>query len=98
MSNKVYKNSKKNTERIISINPIHEVRFGIDATKLSNYFHDDDERFDRIQFNFPHWKGKCNNRYNRYVPNFMLHCKKQMKFIMKDDNDNIILFFQRIIA
>ncbi len=21
--------------------------------------------FDRVQFNFPHWKGKSNNRYNR---------------------------------
>ena len=21
--------------------------------------------FDRVQFNFPHWRGKANNRYNR---------------------------------
>ena len=44
--------------------------FGVDATTLQTYFgtttHNDDG-FDRIQFNFPHWRGKANNRYNRYV-------------------------------
>ena len=23
--------------------------------------------FDRVQFNFPHWRGKANNRYNRIL-------------------------------
>lgn len=41
--------------------------FGVDATTLSTYFGNEsiNTRFDRIQFNFPHWKGKANNRYNR---------------------------------
>jgi hypothetical protein len=57
----VYKNSRQHVERISSLG--HEVRFGIDATQLPTYF--PSTTFDRIQFNFPHWKGKANNRYNR---------------------------------
>jgi hypothetical protein len=41
-----------------------EVRFGVDATSLTTYF--GNEKFDRIQFNFPHWRGKANNKRNRY--------------------------------
>lgn len=50
----------------------HDVLYGIDATKLPDYFnfhhnhhHQGRAKFDWIQFNFPHWKGKANNRYNR---------------------------------
>jgi len=50
--------------------------FGVDSTDLSTYFgstNDKDEQeedkstilFDHIQFNFPHWRGNSNNRYNR---------------------------------
>jgi hypothetical protein len=74
----VYQHSKENANVIASSG--HEVVFGVDATALSTYFggggvDDDDDRpsiassrrssFDRVQFNFPHWKGKANNRYNR---------------------------------
>ena len=49
---------------------LHEVRFGIDATDLPAHFPPSPggpatAEFDRIQFNFPHWRGKANNRYNR---------------------------------
>ena len=44
-----------------------DVMFGVDATNLENYFTDKDS-FDIISFNFPHWRGKQNNRKNRYVP------------------------------
>jgi hypothetical protein len=72
--NKVYEHSKMNTNIITSSSSStslvghrrHKVLFGIDATNLTSHFIDD-EKFDRIQFNFPHWKGKANNRYNRIL-------------------------------
>ena len=48
-----------------------KVMFNVDATKLENYFANDD-CFDIITFNFPHWSGKQNNRRNRCV-NYWLH-------------------------
>jgi hypothetical protein len=60
----VYTDSETNSKYIQSLG--HEVRYDLDATKLSHNF-DKDNKFDRIQFNFPHWKGKANNRYNRIL-------------------------------
>mmetsp|Transcript_6952 Transcript_6952/g.20856 ORF Transcript_6952/g.20856 Transcript_6952/m.20856 type:complete len:492 (-) Transcript_6952:613-2088(-) len=41
----------------------HEVVFGVNATDLPSSF--SGRTFDRIVFNFPHWRGKANHRYNR---------------------------------
>eukprot|EP00956_Cyclotella_meneghiniana_P023456 scaffold45691_cov74-Cyclotella_meneghiniana.AAC.5 len=64
--NKVYEFSASNTNKIKSFG--HKAMFGVDATQLSAYFGnkslDYPLLFDRIQFNFPHWRGKANNRYN----------------------------------
>ena len=57
----VYQFSRSNADKISASG--QTVMFGIDATTLTTYF--PATRFDRIQFNFPHWKGKANNRYNR---------------------------------
>lgn len=63
----VYTNSRRNTQTILTSsteNRLHDVKFCIDATDLQSHF-GSETKFDRIQFNFPHWRGKCNNRYNR---------------------------------
>ena len=58
----IYKSSTLNTNTIR--NAGHAVKFGVDATNLTEIF-GNDRKFDKIQFNFPHWRGKANNRYNR---------------------------------
>lgn len=60
--NRVYRRSKKNS-MLISSHPMHQVRFGIDGTQLETVFRD--TCFDVIQFNFPHWRGKTNAKWNR---------------------------------
>lgn len=58
----VYQNSEDHF-RNISTWETHQVRFCVNATNLSMYFKN--HTFDRIQFNFPHWRGKANNKRNR---------------------------------
>lgn len=58
----IYKNSLQNSESIQSAHG-QKVQFGVDATCLESKY--PKESFHRIIFNFPHWRGKANNRYNR---------------------------------
>jgi hypothetical protein len=58
----VYEHSVDNVNLIQSLG--HDVHYEVDATCLMERYHDD-EKFDLIQFNFPHWRGKTNARRNR---------------------------------
>ncbi len=60
--NQVYERSKDNSKTILSHAP-HEVKFGVDATNLLSFF--PHTKFDTIEFNFPHWRGKTNAKRNR---------------------------------
>lgn len=65
-----YQQSRQHTETIRSHE--HTVQFGINATDLINHFPKGKTTFDRIQFNFPHWRGKANHRHNRaLLDNFL---------------------------
>ena len=85
---RVYEKSKQNTDSIQSISENqHQVKFGIDGTKLETFF--PTEKFDCIEFNFPHWRGKTNARYNRQlVDNFLGSAKK----VLRQDGEIRIAF------
>lgn len=73
--NKVYQRSIENTRTICKFGT---VQFGVDATKLEDLYQD--KRFDCIEFNFPHWRGKTNAKYNReLVDNFLKSASKVLK-------------------
>jgi hypothetical protein len=50
--NQVYEASKTNSELVCQYP--HRIMFGVDATQLTHHF--PSTLFDRIVFNFPHWK------------------------------------------
>jgi hypothetical protein len=68
---RVFRNSKANQNKILASSVCHNVLYSIDAKRLHDTFlpHEKSQqpaiRFDRIIFNFPHWRGKTNHRYNR---------------------------------
>ena len=58
--NNIYRDSKLHCSTIAEH---HRVLFGLDATLLHERF--EPQSLHRIVFNFPHWRGKANNRQNR---------------------------------
>jgi hypothetical protein len=73
----VYRNSLVNSEAILA-HGFASIRYQIDATKLETYFPPHSLR--RIVFNFPHWRGKSNIRYNRkLVEDFIKSASKVLE-------------------
>jgi hypothetical protein len=70
----VYRNSVSHADSIQASG--HSVLFDVDATQLPSRF--PAAFFDRIIFNFPHWRGKANNRYNRVLVNDFLQSAAQV--------------------
>lgn len=71
----IFTKSKEHTNTITSFQ--HQVLFKLDATKLHQQFFPN-SCFDTIIFNFPHWPGKANNRYNRQLINDFLYSASQV--------------------
>jgi hypothetical protein len=70
----VYRNSVSHADSIKASG--HSVLFDVDATQLPSRF--PAVFFDRIIFNFPHWRGKANNKYNRVLVNDFLQSAAQV--------------------
>ena len=62
---RIYSKSHQNGQIIESFG--YTVHFDIDATRLESYKFASSTSFDRVQFNFPHCRGKSNIRYNRIL-------------------------------
>mmetsp|Transcript_27066 Transcript_27066/g.39590 ORF Transcript_27066/g.39590 Transcript_27066/m.39590 type:complete len:377 (+) Transcript_27066:234-1364(+) len=87
MNKTVYSKSIQNTNYISSFDN-HDVFFGINVTQLSTYHffaekttspnNNDNQKFDVIQFNFPHWRGKQNHKHNRQLLNSFLQNASKM--------------------
>jgi hypothetical protein len=71
----IYKKSSQNIDTIRKSG--HQVQFQVDARCLPKYFDSKTTLFDRIQWNFPHEKGRTNARKNReLLKHFFLSSKE----------------------
>ena len=74
-----------NTSMTTMFQSQHEVRFGIDATQLKHFFPSD--KFQTIEFNFPHWRGKTNAKRNRELVDSFLASASE---VLHNDGEIII--------
>jgi Domain of unknown function (DUF2431) len=91
LHHRIYQNSQEHSEAISSHSSNHAVHFGIDATQLQSHF--PGAKFDVIEFNFPHWRGKNNNKHNRaLLDDFFKSASTMLQppVVTKSDNDNSI--------